>query len=247
MPVHGKVGRGTLTLGLQAGTANQEAINVLLLGKVLAVLAVDAASVQDPGLLGDLVADVGLEPLADGGVDLLCLLDSGHLAGADGPDGLVGNHDLAPVADLGGDGSQLPLDDGDGLAGLALLERLAAAPDDVDASLGRELGLGGHNLVGLAEDGAALRVAEDGPADVAVLELGDADLASEGAVGLVKDVLGGHLDARLELVTDEQEVESGGGDDDLCGARSGQRVLVRLRQAAGPDLTYRRWGPIEHR
>ena len=207
---------GPHTLRLQAGTANKETVNVLLLGEVLAVLSVDAAAVKDPGLVGDLVTNVGHEPLADGGVNLLGLLDGGDLAGADGPDGLVGDDDVLPVANLGGDSSKLALDHLDSLARLALLERLAAAPDDADATLGSNLSLVGDDLVRLPEDGPALRVAEDGPVDATVLELGDADLAGEGAVGLVKDVLGGNLDARLEVLAHEEEVESRRSDHHLC-------------------------------
>jgi hypothetical protein len=58
-------------------------------------------------------------------------------------------------------------------------------------------------------------VAEQGPGDVRVLELGDGDLAGEGAVGLVEDVLGGDLDALAGVLAGEEEVEGGRGDDDL--------------------------------
>lgn len=106
-------------------------------------------------------------------MNLLCLLGGGNLAGANGPDGLVGNDDLGPVtgANLGLESVQLLGDDRDGGAGLTLLERLAAAPDDADAVVGGVLGLGGNNLVGLAQDGPSLAVTQDGPGDVAVKEL----------------------------------------------------------------------------
>jgi hypothetical protein len=201
---------------LQAGTADQEAVNVGLLGQLGAVLLVDAAAVQDAGLLGDLGVDVVLEPGTDGGVDVLGLGGGGDLAGADGPDGLVGDDDLGPVGELGLERGELLADDVDGGAGLALLEALAAAPDDADAVVGGVLGLGGDDLVGLAEDGTALRVAEDGPVDAGVLELGDGDLASEGAAGLVEDVLGGDGDLLAEELAGGEEVERGRGDDDLC-------------------------------
>lgn len=148
-------------------------------------------------------------------MDLLGLLGGGDLAGANGPDGLVGDDDLGPVGDLSLEGGELLADDLDGLAGLTLLQRLAAAPDDAQAVLGGVLGLEGDHLVALAEDGAALGVAQDGPGDAAVLELGDGDFAREGAVGLVEDVLGGNLNARAEALADEEEVQVGGRDDDL--------------------------------
>lgn len=210
-----RTGRWPLTLGLQAGAANQETIDILLLGKLLAVLTVDAATVEDAGLLSDLIADLTLEPGADGGVNLLCLLDSGNLASANSPDRLVGNDNLAPVADLFADSSELLLNDSDGLAGLALFEGLAATPDDTEAALSRALGLGGDNLIGLAEDGAALGVAQDGPGNPAVRELGDADLAGKGTVWLVEDVLRGDVDFGFEVFTDEEEIQGRRGDHNL--------------------------------
>lgn len=139
-------------------------------------------------------------------MDLLGLLGGGDLAGADGPDGLVGDDDLAPVGDLGLQGGELGGDDVEGLAGLALVQALAATPYDADAVLGGVLGLGGHDLVALAEDRSPLRVAQDGPVDAAVLEVLDRDLAGEGAVWLVEDVLGGDADVLLDLLTDEEEI-----------------------------------------
>ena len=70
---------------LQRGTTDEETVNVGLLGEVAAVLLVDTAAVQDTGLLSSLGRDLLLQPLADGGVDLLSLLSGGDLAGTDGP------------------------------------------------------------------------------------------------------------------------------------------------------------------
>lgn len=148
-------------------------------------------------------------------MNLLSLLSGGNLAGANGPDGLVGDDDLGPVGNLGLEGSELSADDLDGLAGLTLLQRLTAAPDDRNTVVGSVLGLEGDDLVALAEDGAALGVAKDGPVDAAVLELGDGDFAGEGAVGLVEDVLGGNLDTLAEVFADEEQMQVGRRDDDL--------------------------------
>lgn len=233
-----------LTGRLEGSTADKEAVNVGLLAEFTAVLLVDAAAVEDSGLLGNLVADVGLEPLSDGLVDLLGLLGGGDLAGADGPDGLVGDDNLGPVRDLGLEGGELLADDLDGLAGLALLQGLAAAPDDAQAVLGCVLGLAGDHLVALAEDGAALGVAQDGPVDAAVLELRDGDFAGEGAVGLVVDVLGGDLNAGAEAFADEEEIQVGGRDDNLWSELSnavsidrGCTVMDSLRSKGGLKRT----------
>ena len=192
---------------LERGTSDEETVNVGLLAELLAVLLADAAAVEDAGLVGDLLADLLGEPLADHGVDLLGLLGGGDLAGADGPDGLVGDDDAAPVGDLGLEGGELAGDVLEGLSRLALLQGLAAAPDDAEPGVGGVLGLGGDDGVALVEDGAALRVAQDGPVDLAVLELRHRDLAREGAVGLVEDVLCGDTDLGLGELADEEEVE----------------------------------------
>jgi hypothetical protein len=200
---------------LQAGAANKETVNVGLLGEVLAVLLADGAAVDDTGGLGDLLAELLVEPLADALVNLLRLLGGGDLAGADGPDGLVGDDDLAPVLDLLADGGELVDDDLHGLVGLALLEGLADAEDDVDAAVESGLGLVGDESVALLQDDAALAVADQSPGNVGVLELRGGDLAGESAVGLVEDVLGGDLDALAGVLAGEEEVEGGRGDDDL--------------------------------
>jgi hypothetical protein len=209
-----------LTGRLEGSTANQETVNVGLLAELLAVLLADTATVQDAGLVSDLVANLLLQPGTDGGVDLLGLLSGGDLAGTNGPDGLVGNDNLAPVADLLLESGKLVGNDLEGLARLALLKRLTAAPDDADTVLNGVLGLGGNNLVRLLEDGTALRVTQDGPVDAGVLELLDGDLASEGTVGLVVDVLGSNLDGLLlQVLTDGQEVKGGRSNDGLYCSR----------------------------
>lgn len=151
-------------------------------------------------------------------MDLLRLRSGGNLSGTNSPDGLVSNNNVGPL--LGGDslsdGTELGSDDGDGLALLALLEGLAAAKDDTNALVKRVLGLGSDEVVGLLENNTALGVTDQGPADVGVLELGGGDLAGEGALVLVKDVLGSDLDLLAELGACEKEVEGRRGDDDLC-------------------------------
>ncbi len=202
---------------LETSTADEEAIDVRFLAEVLAVLLADAAAVEDASLVGYLLADVGLEPVPDGGMDFLRLLSGSDLASTNGPNGLVGDDDLAPVAaDMGAEDAELPGNHVDSLACLALFERLAAAPDDANARVDGKFGLGGDQLVRLAEDGAALRVAQDGPVDVAVLELGNRDLAREGAIRLIEDVLRSDVDTSLQVFAYQEEVERRRCDNDLC-------------------------------
>lgn len=58
-------------------------------------------------------------------------------------------------------------------------------------------------------------MSEDNPLDVAILELRDADLAREGAVRLVEDVLRRDFDALAQVLAREEEVERGRRDDDF--------------------------------
>lgn len=161
-------------------------------------------------------------------MDLLGLLSGGDLAGANGPDRLVRDDDLTPVGDLRLESLELGADDLDGLAGLALLEGLAAAPDDAGAVLSGVLRLGSDGSVGLVQNGAALRVAKDGPGNLVVLELLDGDLTGEGAVGLVVDVLGGDLETLAKILTDEEKVQGRRSNDNLW-----EKDLVRNTRQAG--------------
>lgn len=97
------------------------------------------------------------------------------------------------------------------------LESLANAEDNAEAAVDGRLDLTGDELVALLQDDAALAVADEGPVDVGVLELLDADLAGERAIGLVEDVLGGNADLVVGELAGEREVEGGRGDDDLGG------------------------------
>lgn len=71
------------------------------------------------------------------------LLRGSDLSSSDSPNGLVSNHDVLPVllVDDLGEGLSLTGDDLLGLVGLALLERLTNAEDDLDASGEGSLGL----------------------------------------------------------------------------------------------------------
>ena len=72
------------------------------------------------------------------------------------------------------------------------------------------------HLVFLSDGGPPLRVTRQCPADVAVGQLGGADLAGEGSIGLVVDVLRADFDLGVKVLSDDEEVESRWGDDDLC-------------------------------
>jgi len=222
--------------GLQRGTTNEETVNVLLLGELVAVLLADTATVDDSGVVRGGLADLLGEVLTNSGVDLLSLLSAGDLAGTNGPDGLVGNDNLAPVLDLLGDGAELVGDDLDGLVGLSLLEGLANAENNTEAVVEGGLGLGGDEVVGLLEDDTALRVTGQGPGDVGLLELAGRDLTGESTVGLVEDVLGSDLETGAEVLAGEEKVEGRRGNDDLCKLLALGRVCRLLCSVYIPTL-----------
>jgi hypothetical protein len=127
------------------------------------------------------------------------------------------SHSL-PVVGLNrrSNGLELPLDDLVGHALLPLLEALSNTSNDAQTRRDGRLGLVRDELVRVSEEGSALRVAEDDPVDVGVLELVRGDLAGESARGLGEAVLRGDLDGLLERVLDAQEVDRGRSDDDVC-------------------------------
>jgi hypothetical protein len=75
-------------------------------------------------------------------------------------------------------------------------------------------------------------VAGNAPADLAVQQLGDRDLASVGSVGLVEDVLGGDLDAFAEVLANGEQIDGRRGNDNLCKSenvsRKGLMGIVRV-------------------
>jgi hypothetical protein len=92
---------------------------------------------------------------------------------------------------------------------------------DANPTFQAGLGLAGNEVVLLSKDLPALRVAEQRPCDTAIFELRDGDLAGEGAVRLVEDVLRGHFDGWGKVFTCEEEVERWRGDHHfrvrICG------------------------------
>lgn len=72
------------------------------------------------------------------------------------------------------------------------------------------------HLILLLQQLPPLAMTQHRPSDTAVFQLCDADLAREGSIGLVEDVLSGHLDALVQVFTRKEKVECRWGDDNLC-------------------------------
>ena len=168
-------------LGLERGAADKETIDVRLRRQHLGVGCRDGATIDDAGRGGDCRRDVVVQPVAQLGVHLLCLLGGCNLARADRPDRLVRNDKLRPVGANGGSvRRELLRHNIERLAGVALLQRLAECCDDSDARIKRRLGLGRDDGVRLPLL-TALGVPDDGVLDANVLEYGCGRLACVGA------------------------------------------------------------------
>src|SRR6478752_2248246 len=197
------------------------------------VAGLDAAAVEHAYAVGDVAAVELGEQRADGCTHLLGVVGGRDLAGADGPDRLVGDddrrslllgHPVEVLAQLGDDVLDLA-------ALLAHVESLAAAEDRRQAvGIGR-LDLGVDDGVGLAVALAPLAV-PDG--DVRAAELGEEgarDVTGVGTRGVRRQVL--RAVPEVELVAlderlDRAQVGEGRQDGDLDG-----RVVV-LRVAQRP-------------
>ncbi len=71
-----------------------------------------------------------------------------------------------------------------------------------------------HSIV-LGQDHPPFAMTDEGPSDVALLELLDRDLARESPVRLVEHVLGRDLDALAQMLAHDEQVQRWGRDDDL--------------------------------
>ena len=148
---------------VQGSAADQAAVHVLLGQQGLGVGFIHGAAVLDGGGAGDAGPVELAQDAADGPADLPGLLRGGGVAGADGPDGLIGDDDPAHI--LRGDPGQGCLElVGDELHGHAQLPLVLVL---THAENGAEPGAEGgvdfliDDVVRLAEEDAAFAVADD--------------------------------------------------------------------------------------
>ena len=162
---------------------------------------------------------------------VLGLLGRGHQPGADGPDRLIGDDDVAQaravelLEALLHLVAQLAL----GVAGLALVLGLADAEDRLQAGVERGRDLLRQRAVGLVVVLAALGVAEHDAVDVELGEHRRRDLAREGAGGRLVHVLRVDLDARAARGVDDGlqvgERHADGDVDAVCGRDAREQGL----------------------
>ena len=131
------------------------------------------------------------------GCDLFGLLRRCRLAGADGPHGFVGNHDVRCAVDAGQCGAQLGDGNGARTVQFQVCGGLADADDRNESVLDGGGDLGGHLLVVLPVQRAALGVPDE---HVRALELGEertGDFTREGAGIVSGDILRAEDDGQL--------------------------------------------------
>ena len=154
------------------------------------------------------------------------LLGRGGLAGADRPHRLVGDHE--PLVLAGGERDRLDLDLEHelGVAGLALLQRLADAGDHAEPGFERGARAAGDGLVALAEQLPTLRVADERALDAELEQHLGRDLAGVGALRLPVHVLRVDRAAALDRGRERDERRA---EDDVDAVR---RLEARRRRRA---------------
>mmetsp|Transcript_17128 Transcript_17128/g.37547 ORF Transcript_17128/g.37547 Transcript_17128/m.37547 type:complete len:205 (+) Transcript_17128:405-1019(+) len=148
---------------------------------------------------------------------LLSLLWRCHLAGTNGPDWLIGDHDLVPLSlrQRRGNGLHLLIEHVEGRVRLALLQLLANAGDGGETVVDGKLGLVGHHLARLSAVLTTLAVTQDHPVKAVVLQHGGRRLASPGTRGFVPQVLCSNSVVRAQCRLHLIEVDERGRHDDL--------------------------------
>ncbi len=150
-------------------------------------------------------------------------------AGTDRPDGLVRDHEVLAPTGREGERLDLDLEDELGVARLALLERLADTGDHAQSFVERCPCAPRHHLVRLAEELAALRVADERARDTELAQHRRRDLAGVCALRLPVDVL--RVDLRAALDGDRERGKRRAEDDvDALGRLEGLEERARLRR-----------------
>jgi hypothetical protein len=218
------VGRGLAdsdeVLSDEGGTADEATIDFRLGEEVAGVTGLEASSVLNANAGGAFGTVEATEKGANLLVGVLSVLGGGGFAGADGPNGLVGDGEaFDPVAgDIGEAGLELASADDVLMAGDTFIERLADAEDGFEACLEDSAEFGVDEFIALAEDVSAFGVTAEDDLDAAVLEHGHGDFAGEGAVLLEVGVLSAEFDGGATVAedgADEEEVGEGWKDGDI--------------------------------
>ncbi len=220
----------------EGGAADEGAVDVREGHEFAGVGGFDASAVLDADAAGGgFVVEFG-EQAADEGMGVLGLLGGGGFAGADGPDGFVGDDrfDQLLLGEAGEAAADLGLEDGLGLAGFAFGEGFTDADDGFEGGgVGGE-GLAGDEGVGLFLVLAAFGVAEDDVADGEFLEHDGGDFSGVGADPVFAHVLGPEADVAVEDgLGDSGEGGEGGADDDIDFLDGGEFAFEAADEVEG--------------
>jgi hypothetical protein len=191
-----KVDDGTEADGVEAGSADECAVDVGLRHETFDIVGLYAAAVEDTGLGGSFRAVLGGYQTAEVAVCGGCHVGGCGLAGSDGPDGFVGDSDLSELRiGEGCDASiELRLEDGLRAAGFALFETFADTDDGFESVFECGEGAFADGFFRFAEILTAFTMADDDPFTSDTDEHGAGDLAGIGAFLGPKDVLRADLD-----------------------------------------------------
>src|SRR5712671_1315118 len=175
--------------GIERCSAHQHTVQLRFRQELGGILQVHAAAVENQERCR--ARRVGLQPAANGAVHVGRVFRCGVASGTDGPYGLIGNrHTTFGPAPASREGRlELPRDDRQGLARFALCQRLADTQHRLQIGRKRGLDLLARFLVRLAENVAALRMADQGQASAGLSGERPRDGASERALGLPINVL----------------------------------------------------------
>ena len=139
---------------VEPGAADQGPVDVDLRKELRGIRRLDASPVDDTAPFAGVLAKCLDQTRPDMGMCFLRLVGCGSATGADGPDGLVCDHQHRDpcLAETGQTGLELTIQDGQGLVRLALLQHLTDTHDRRQPVLERSGDLLVNLFVGFTKD-----------------------------------------------------------------------------------------------
>jgi len=211
--------------GDEARASDEPAVDVLDREKLLGVAGLHRAPVEDADALRR--RDPLGEALADIGVDLCHVVRGRRAARPDRPDGLVGDDEAFGREPVRHGARDLPSDDLERPAGVALGLGLADADDRNESRGVRRFGLRPNHRVGFAVVGTALGMADDDEAAAGVPQHRRRNVAGMGALRLGMAILGAEQHGAAGQHLGDGKEESGGRADEHVATEARPRRAAR--------------------